>query len=164
MSRPSGAKIFTAMTDGDAVFVDTNVLVHANDADSPFQHDARTRLLALHAGGSDLWISRQVLREYAVVVSRKMNENGAFDAVALIQDLERLETEFRVIDEDHRVSALLRKLIQTHAVKGKPIHDANIVASMQAHGIHTLVTQNERDFVRYVPQIEILPMTARPSP
>jgi predicted nucleic acid-binding protein len=148
------------MTDGDAVFVDTNVLVHANDADSPFQQDARIRLVALNAGGSELWICRQVMREYAVVISRKMNEYGAFDAIALIQDLERFETEFRVMDEDHRVSSLLRKLIQTHAVKGKPIHDANIVAPMQVHGIRTLVTQNGRDFVRYVPQIEILPMTA----
>ena len=152
------------MTDGDPVFVDTNVLVHANDADPPFQHEARTRLLTLHTTGSDLWISRQVLREYAVVVSRKMNEKNAFDAAALNHDLERFETEFLVADEDGSVTAVLRQLIQSHSVRGKPIHDANIVASMRVHGIHTLVTQNQQDFVRYLPEIEILPMTTTTSP
>jgi predicted nucleic acid-binding protein len=152
------------MTDGDPVFVDTNVLVHANDADSPFHRDAQTQLLELHATGSKLWISRQVLREYAVVVSRKMNDKNAFDAAILARDLERLETEFYVADEASSVTAALRQLILSHSVKGKPIHDANIVASMRVYEIHALLTQNEQDFVRYLPLIEVLPVSPKPAP
>lgn|GEM_PF-5924457 len=66
---------------GEPVFVDTNVLVHANNADSPFQNEARQRLQDLCAAGHPLWISRQVLREYAAVLSRLMNERNVFPLI-----------------------------------------------------------------------------------
>lgn len=43
-------------------------------------------------------------------------------------------------------------------MKVKPIHDANIVATMLAFGVRRLLTQNVADFRRYEPQIEILPL------
>jgi len=152
-----------ATTGAEAVFVDTNILVHANDEDSAFHEAAQQRLRDLDAAGHELWISRQVLREYAVVVSRKMNERNAFDAVALAADLDRLEAEYRVGDEDARITLTLKRLIQSHAVKGKPIHDANIVATMLVHRVGKLLTQNESDFARYVPAIEILPLRESPA-
>ena len=152
-----------ATTGAESVFVDTNILVHANDEDSAFHEVARQRLRDLDAAGHELWISRQVLREYAVVVSRKMNERNAFDAAALVADLDRLEAEYRVGDEDARITLVVKKLIQSHAVKGKPIHDANIVATMLVHRVGQLLTQNVSDFVRYVPAIEILPLSGPPA-
>lgn len=53
-----------ATTDVEPVFVDTNILIHANDEDSAFHGYARTRLMELETSGCDLWINRQVLREY----------------------------------------------------------------------------------------------------
>jgi predicted nucleic acid-binding protein len=147
----------------EAVFVDTNVLVHANDADSPFHEDARARLRQLESAGGELWINRQVLREYAVVVSRKMNDRNAFDAPTLNADLARFESEFWVADETAAVTEKLRHLIESHNVKGKPVHDANIVATMRVHGVGKLLTGNLQDFVRFVPTIEILPLVAQPA-
>ena len=147
----------------EPVFVDTNNLVHANDEDSAFHADARARLTELDSSGCDLRINRQVLREYAVVVGRKMHEKNAFDAKALTADLSRFETEFLVADEDQEVTAQLKKLINSHAVKGKPVHDANIVATMLTHGITRLLTQNEGDFTRYRPLIEVLSLVTETS-
>jgi predicted nucleic acid-binding protein len=152
------------MTDAEPVFVDTNVLVHANNADSPFRLPAQARLLALAAAGQVLWISRQVLREYAAVLSRLMNSRNAFDAPAIVADLERFEREFRVADEDQAVSTRLKALIVSHAVKGKQMHDANVVATMQARGIRLLLTHNEQDFQRFEPLITILPLLPPVAP
>jgi hypothetical protein len=40
-------------------------------------------------------------------------------------------------------------------VKGKQVHDANIVAVMLAHGVHRLATRNAGDFERYSGLIEV---------
>jgi len=53
-----------AMTADDPVFVDTNVLVHANTVRSPLHAKAQLALQNLSATASALWISRQILREY----------------------------------------------------------------------------------------------------
>jgi predicted nucleic acid-binding protein len=124
----------------------------------PFHEDARQRLRDLDAAGHALWISRQVLREYAVVVSRKMNDKNVFDAEALTADLDRFEPEFFMADEDRRVTSALKSLIKSHSVKGKPVHDANIVATMLVNGLKKVLTQNGKDFVRYAPLIEVLPL------
>ena len=158
--QPGHAVKSMTITGAEPVFVDTIVLVHANNADSPFQEAARQHLQELAAGGHAMWISRQVLREYAAVISRLMNERNAFDGPAIVSDLLRFEQEFLVADDDAAVSAQLRRLIVSHAVKGKQTHDANVAATMLVHGVTRLLTHNEKDFRRLVPLIEILPLVA----
>lgn len=53
----------------DKVFLDTNFLVHLANEDSPFNFEFIELLKGLKED-YELWISRQVLREYAVVMSR----------------------------------------------------------------------------------------------
>jgi predicted nucleic acid-binding protein len=59
-----------AATDRSPVFLDTNVLVYASLALSPFHAAATERLAALEGDGVDLWVSRQVLREYLAAMTR----------------------------------------------------------------------------------------------
>lgn len=145
-------------TAGEAIFVDTNVVVHARNADSPDHATAASRLSALEQAGAELWISRQVLREFAVVVSKQMMARDAYDAELLAQEIDQLEREYVVADEDADVTRHWKELIRTQQVKGKPVHDANIVATMLAFGVRRLLTQNVTDFHRYEPQIEIMPL------
>lgn len=53
----------------DKVFLDTNILIYLANEDSSFHAVVKNRFKEL-AANSELWISRQVLREYAVVMSR----------------------------------------------------------------------------------------------
>ena len=39
-----------------------------------------------------------------------------------------------------------------------PLHDANIVATMQAYGITQLLTHNEKDFDRFSSLISVQPL------
>jgi hypothetical protein len=45
--------------------------------------------------------------------------------------------------------ALWRQLVVRNALMGVQVHDARLVAWMQAHGISHLLTLNPSDFARY---------------
>ena len=51
-----------ASAGAEAVFLDTNVLVHANVAESPLHQLALTAIQKRYDAGVELWVSRQVLR------------------------------------------------------------------------------------------------------
>ena len=144
------------MTAGESVFVDTNVIIHARNADSPDQTAAANRLSELEHSGAVLWISRQVLREFAVVVSKQMMARQAYDSELLVSEIQSLELQYMVADEDADVTLQWKRLLKTHQVKGKTIHYANIVATMTAFGVKKLLTQNIGDFRRYEPEVELL--------
>jgi predicted nucleic acid-binding protein len=59
-----------AIMAADAWFVDTNVLVYANQSRSVHHANATTWLKEAEAAGTPLWISGQVPREYLSVVTR----------------------------------------------------------------------------------------------
>lgn len=133
---------------GEVVFVDTNVLLCATDRSR--EHHEEARRLIRHAGpsGYHLALSGQVIREYLVVATRPMAENGLGlsvpDALHNVDQFSRPPTVF--CDQLESVSARLRELTAAHDLKGQRIHDANVVATMLVHGIGRLVTENTRDF------------------
>ena len=91
--------------------------------------------------------SGQVVREYLVVATRPIERNGlglsVTDAEANVNEFLR---HLELYDETEEVSRCLRQLAVTHSLRGKRLHDANIVATMSVHGISTIVTQNGGDF------------------
>ena len=58
----------------------------------------------------------------------------------------------------HIVTTNLLNLLTTITINGKQVHDANIVATMQAHGIPKLLTHNTTDFARYASIITVVPL------
>jgi predicted nucleic acid-binding protein len=147
-----------AMTGGNAVFVDTNVLVHANVLSSPL-YSAAQRLIQFYAqGGSVIWISRQVLREYLATLSRPQAYTSPIPIATLIADVTRFEAEFLVAEDNLVVTRNLLNLLRQVPMGGKQVHDANIVATMQAYGISHLLTHNVSDFARFSQFITIVPL------
>ena len=53
-----------ATSEGEPVFLDTNILVYAAVSQSPRQQPALRAIRLHHDAGTELWVSRQVLREY----------------------------------------------------------------------------------------------------
>ena len=104
----------------------------------------------------ELWISRQVIREYLVQVTHPHTFTPALTIDQVIQQWAQVEALFRIADETQAVTAHLLALLQTYPTRGKQIHDANIVATMRANAIDTLLTLNAADFRRFEDQITIL--------
>ncbi len=75
------------------------------------------------------------------------------DALA---DIARFARSFDVLEDGPEVSARLVELCRTVRLAGRQVHDANIVATMLAHGEDRLLTMNRSDFRRFEPQIEVV--------
>ena len=63
---------------------------------------------------------------------------------------------FDVLEDGPAVTEILISLCREIPVGGKQIHDANIVATMLAHGERRLFTFNTGDFRRYSNRIELV--------
>jgi predicted nucleic acid-binding protein len=145
---------------GDPVFIDTNVLIYANLARSPLHRVAQERLRALDEQGIDLWISRQVLREYFAAMTRRGDLTGDIPIASLVEDVWYFPSRFHVGEDGPGVAERLLILLEQVNVSGKQVHDANITATMQVYGIRHLLTQNISDFTRFSQLIQVLPLEA----
>jgi predicted nucleic acid-binding protein len=147
-----------APTAGSGVFLDTNILVYASFSGTVFHAAARARLSEFETNGTILWVSRQVLREFLAVTTRPGTLLSPPETGALLQLVRQFEATFQIADEDAGVTTLLLDLLKSRAIRGKQIHDANIVATMRRYGIPSLLTNNMSDFARYVPDVSLLPL------
>jgi predicted nucleic acid-binding protein len=143
----------------DRLFIDTNILLYANNPQSLFHEAATAGLYRYLGSGFEPWISRQVLREFLSTKSRAMKISNTYDANTLLKDVSVFSEIFNIADETSATTRELIRLIATYNVGGKQIHDCNIVATMKANAIHHLLTHNVADFSRYAPElITVLPI------
>jgi predicted nucleic acid-binding protein len=75
------------MPTGKKIFIDTNILLYANIANSPFHQGARHALRTAPNSYDSLWINRQVIREYLKVMSLEMKNAGKVDYPMLQQEI-----------------------------------------------------------------------------
>jgi len=148
----------TADAAPDPVFVDTNVLVFANVATAPLYALAGATLRSLEAAGVDLWISRQILREYLATLSRPQSYTPPLAMATLVADVTRFQGQYSVVEDGPAVTANLLTLLATIPTGGKQVYDANIVAAMQTYGLRRLLTHNVADFARFAKLNTILPL------
>ncbi|HEY8598638.1 MAG TPA: PIN domain-containing protein [Thermomicrobiales bacterium] len=151
------------MTTAGNTFLDTNILLRATLPIMPLHREAVSLVTTQRTVGARLWISRQIIREYIAVVTRPqtfLTPLSMGEVTAQIQIFERL---FIIADDTAEVTAHLLALLQEHPTGGKQVHDANVVATMLAFGISTLLTQNVDDMRRFSGKIVIIPLHAAPS-
>jgi predicted nucleic acid-binding protein len=120
-------------------FLDTNVLVYTFDAGAP---DKRQRALALFsecAAEGTLLLSVQVLQEFYVTVTRKLDKPlDAAVARAVVNDL----TAFPVVPTD---VPMVRAAIRTHQDAAISFWDALIVEAARSGGASRLYSEDLQD-------------------
>jgi len=141
-----------------ACFVDTNVLVFAASSGAPLHQRASEELRRRSDSGQELWLSRQVLREYLAVLSRPQTFAMPRPVRELVGDIRYFLGHFQLAEEGPEVTEKLLELVEKTEVGGKQIHDANVVATMLANGIPTLLTHNVEDFNRFDKVIRVVPL------
>ena len=142
-----------ATTVGSAVFVDTNVLVFAAVVESPFCLRARGAIKRLERSSAELWISRQVIREFLAQMTRAPRAD--FSPKDLFSTLRNFEGRFCIAEDQALVTEQLVFLLEHVPTGGKQIHDANIVATMLAYHIPKILTFNVSDFQRFAGFVEL---------
>ena len=140
------------------MFVDTNILVSARFVTAPAHVTACRCLDRLGNSGEPLHISRQIVREYLVAVTRPQSWSAALAIDDALADATRLISSFTVLEDGPDVMAALAVLCREVPVAGKQVHDANIAATMLAYGERRLLTLNVKDFRRFGERIELVDM------
>ena len=131
---------------GEAVFVDTNILIYANNKESALCEMAREKLDALTRSGNTLVVSNQVIREYLVIMTRPGFVEKPISVKSALDDAERMMDELALLFPDQNSTDKLMELILRYQIRGKRIHDAAIVALMLANGITDILTHNTDSF------------------
>ena len=138
------------------ILLDTNILLRtAEPSHSQFRltSDAVDRL-----EGQEhlLVVVPQVFYEFWTVATRPTENNGLGQNLAEAgRHLITFRELYRLLRDERAIFPIWEQLVTRYAVKGKPAHDARLVAAMIRHSITHLLTYNTSDFKRY-PEITAL--------
>ena len=130
-----------------ACLLDTNVLLYLANPAAPEHASAKAAVARLLVGDERPVIAAQVLFEFWSVATRPAAANGLGWSVAQARaEVETIRTRFLLLEEPPAVVDLWLDLVVVHGLKGKRIHDAHLLATMQANGVARLLTFNAADF------------------
>ncbi|MCS6951478.1 MAG: PIN domain-containing protein [Bryobacterales bacterium] len=132
------------------IAVDTNILVHAHRAESPWHKTADRRLAELAEGGAPWAIPWPCLHEFlAIVTHPRICSPPTPLPHALEQVACWLESPtLNVLAELAGYWEILRDTLAGSRVTGPRVHDARIAALCRQHGVRTLWSA-DRDFTRF---------------
>ncbi len=138
------------------MFVDTNVFVRAHMVGAPDHNIAIAGLERAIEDSEPARISRQIVREYLAVVTRPQSWSDSMPMSDALDNVQWMMDRFHMLEDGPEVTETLISLCREVPIGGRQIHDANIVATMLAHGERRLLTFNPRDFWRYGDRIELV--------
>ena len=127
----------------DRAFLDTNIVVYLFDDDSPERQARAAEILRADGETMELVLSTQVLQEFYVAVTRKL-ERPLAEEDALIAVRSLIELTVTQLDSDMIVSAI--ELSQAHTVS---FWDALIVQAALSSGCQRLLTEDMQDGRRF---------------
>ena len=144
------------------VLVDTNVVLRVSGPQVHLPGDCDHALQRLLNRGDTLYLCTQIAIEYWSVATRPVDVNGLglLPANAEMR-LRYFETLLVWLPEPDDIGPRWRRIVNQYAVQGKKVHDARLVAFMEAHGLTHILTLNTADFARYSNLTALHPNTIR---
>lgn len=132
------------------IAVDTNILVHAHRADSPWHAPAATAIASLANGAAPWAIPWPSVHEFLAVVTHPRIFSPPTPLPLACDQVEAwLESPTVVLlGETASYWSVLRELVLAGKVAGPMVHDARIAALCGQHGVSELWTA-DRDFSRF---------------
>ena len=131
--------------------VDTNVLVHAADASSPYNETCRRRLGEWHAGGDAWFLTWGIVYEFLRVTTHPRVFRKPWTASASFRFVRALlgSPGLTVLSPTERhVEVAARVLEDVPHLSGNILHDAHTAILMREHGIRRIYTR-DTDFHRF---------------
>jgi predicted nucleic acid-binding protein len=134
--------------------LDSGILLRLVD-ERDLQHGlVETAVGMLGNRGDELYISSQNIAEFWNVATRPVANNGFGLPPATVAKLfdDSIEPSCAVLAELGTLQVEFRRLLTKYSVVGKQVHDARLVAMMLTWQIDNILTLNERNFLRFVPE------------
>ena len=132
------------------IAVDTNILVYAHRADSPWHDGALAKITELAEGRSPWTIPWPCIHEFLAIVTHPRVYSPPTPLAAAIDQVEAwLESpSLMLIAETEGYWRVLRSALEQGRISGPQVHDARIAAICRDHGVRELWT-SDRDFGRF---------------
>jgi len=140
----------------DKILIDTNILVYSAVTISEFCIPARALIGKYLMADTQLFITWQIIREFAVTMTSKELKT----IHETFENIELFSQQMTILPETNDTFSNWKELIIRYDVKGKNIHDGNIIAVMNSNKINNILTHNIKDFQRYSKIINIIPLIA----
>ena len=147
------------------VLADSGILLRLLEPTDPHHVIVEQAVRALHVQGDRIVITPQNVAEFWNVCTRPTTARGGY-GLSIAETNRRLtiiEAVFTILSEPPDAYHKWRELVTAHAVQGKQVHDARLVALMQTRGITHILTLNASDFTRYPGIVAISPTSLVPS-
>ncbi|MFQ5629577.1 MAG: type II toxin-antitoxin system VapC family toxin [bacterium] len=139
------------------ILLDTNILLRSKQPNSLHHQEVTEKLIDFASNDNKLLICPQVIYEFYVVATRPQESNGLGCSTADARDeVDNILGTYTLLEDSGKIFNKWRELVVKYEVKGKTVHDARLVAFMQAHQIKKLYTINKKDFKRYSDIIELV--------
>lgn len=126
---------------------DTNLLLRLADPASP-QHPVATEALARLLGqGDEVYLTPQNFIEFWAVATRPVATNGfGWSSERTTKEATELQERFPLLPDSPEIFTRWLELVKQFPIHGKRVHDARLVAVLQAHAVRHLITFNGSDF------------------
>jgi predicted nucleic acid-binding protein len=149
------------------VLVDTNILLRCADPAHRMHEGAVEAVRVLRRRGDRPCVAAQNLIEFRAVCTRARDANGlGMSQDQAGEEIARLKVLFHVLVDFPAILSIWERLVSSYTAVGKQNHDARIVAAMLVHEVHSVLTFNKEDFIRY-PEIAVITpqdLAAGPGP
>ncbi len=129
---------------------DTNLLLRMADPTSEQHAVATQALVRLLGRGDEVYLTPQNFIEFCAVATRPVEANGlGWTTERTSKEMTDLQERFPLLPDSPEVFTHWLELVKRLPVHGKRVHDARLVAVLQAHAVEHLVTFNTADFVAF---------------
>ena len=107
----------------------------------------------------DLFLGTQVIREYLVVATRPIENNGlGMTSELALDNVKRFQKRASLVAETLQAGGLFVEWAGKYGIRGKRLHDLQLLATASVAGMHALVTANEKDYPESSP-LTIIPLS-----
>jgi predicted nucleic acid-binding protein len=128
------------------ILVDTNVLVHVINHDSPQHESCRTLVRAVQDGRLLCVLLPQILLEFYSVVTESYWVEQPLQPEKALEIINRLQSIFPVMDPGREALDYLAEVIADNPCIGGNVYDAWLAAQMKQLGVNRVCTYNCDDF------------------
>ena len=131
--------------------LDTNILVHAYNSESPVHRAAREVLRDALTGNLEAVITPQVLYEFYAVSTDPRRVSSPLEpqvAAAICRDL-ALSPEMEKIHTSEASTEEALSLAEAHGLRGPDVFDCVLAATAKQGGVRRIYTENVADFARF---------------
>jgi len=145
---------------------DTNLLLRLADPASP-QHPVAAQALARLLGqGDEVYLTSQNFIELWAVATRPVEANGfGWNSERTAREVTELQARFPLLPDSPEIFTRWLELVKQLPIHGKRVHDARLVAVLQAHSVEYLITFNTSDFAAFSSVVSLIdPHSLLPAP